>query len=140
MPKIPNTETTEKVKMDEDSYKATVLEMNGPVETTYNGQVRQKLIVIYDIDGAPVQQWMTNIVSEGSGKYSPSALCIWLEKMGLYAEFNKRKAELLDDTKFIEWVNNTLKATKPKVKVVVKNANKGTDNEYSTVSEVLKKL
>ena len=142
MPKMNEAkEFAPRAKLEEGAYTAIPVSVDGPIDTTYDGVPAVKLILLWKTsDGHDLQQFVNNAITPASNNFSASNLYLALEKFGMIKEFMAKKAELLDDTKFVAWMNAGLKAKPRKYQVVVKNSNKGSDKEYSTVREILKAL
>lgn len=112
----------------------TVAKMNAPNETT------QKIKSVFRLPtGEHVEKWMTNVVTKGSGEYSNSALYDFLDKMAWLEEYSKDPSLDIDEV-FLTWLRGKIEKEHPKVRVLVKNAKKGTPDEYSTVREIVRRL
>jgi hypothetical protein len=111
-----------------------VAKMNVPNETT------QKIKAVFRLNtGEHVEKWMTNVVTKGSGEYSNSALYDFLDKMGWLDEYSKDPSLDIDEV-FLTWLRGKIEKEHPKVRVLVKNAKKGTPDEYSTVREIVRRI
>lgn len=102
-----------------------------------------KLIVVWNVKAGKeeheIPMWINPIVSKGSGTFSNSKLYDAIEVIGLMDDFRvfAKDRDTLEDEELRSWVEGAF--TGVKAEVEIKNRNKGTDDEYSNVSEIIKK-
>jgi len=143
MPVISEKKELEKTKIEEGVYNAMIDSIDGPVETIYMDVAKQKWIVNYKVlvqdESINLVQYLNNVIYVAESKTTTdSNLVIWLKHLGVFEEFKKNEEHLKDDNNFKKWINDVMTIDKKRLQVVVKNSNKGTDNEYSTVKEITK--
>lgn len=136
----------EKVKLeDKERYPAELMASRVQETDAYDkpGQKVNKLLIDFEVETKEgkhlIPMWANPRVSKGSGNFSNSKLYNVFSTMKVLDKFAKQfkdKEEITDD----ELSDFITEHAGTKVQVQISNSNKGTEDEYSNVSDVIKVL
>ena len=96
-----------------------------------------KIPIVFEIDGKDISMLATNKVTKGSGSFSNSKMYDVMDKAGIIDNFIELfKEGEVSDNDVLEFLRGRIVGRTCEIEI--KNANKGKDNEYSSISKIVK--
>jgi len=140
-----NSSVYEKPLVPEDSYQAIIKACQMFEVKKFDGPGKEsKVVFAIEVSGEGLEEpvelplYCNPVIKKSSGTkgFSNSKLYDVLDKAGLLNQAREDKAELAFLGSLVSWFNVNLVGRK--CKVLVKTRNRGQDNAYSTVSDIVR--
>lgn len=131
----------EKARIDEDAYDAVIAAVKLEEMPSFDDRTKKesKFVFVCKIDKNELPLFVSPVIKKSGGTkgYSNSKLYDILDKSKLLEEA-KNDSEILRESYASMQLWLTARLVNRKVRVQVKNSNKGTEKEYSRVADILR--